>query len=274
MSMTVRQFHDAVRCKVQGTWNLHTTAVDQNLSLDFFTMLSSISGLVGQKGQANYAAANVFLDSLALYRRGLDLPACAVDLGVIEDVGYINDHQAIANSLDIKVWRPINEGLLHRILRASIFQQQASPINSASAAQMITGIPFPQQADSALLCDARFAALGQGSTGAREADSGDASRDVRALLALMRGGVDKATLLAETVEVVNRHFMRSLGLAEPMEPAKQLGVYGLDSLAAVEFRNWVRLELGVGITTLEVVSAKTLSALCEKIVGKIEKVEG
>ena len=78
--MTVAQFHDAVRCKVQGTWNLHTAAMEQNLSLDFFTMLSSISGLVGQKGQANYAAANTFLDSLAVYRQGLGLPAWYVFL--------------------------------------------------------------------------------------------------------------------------------------------------------------------------------------------------
>jgi Phosphopantetheine attachment site. len=43
----------------------------------------------------------------------------------------------------------------------------------------------------------------------------------------------------------------------------------LDSLAAVEFRNWVRQELKVTITTLEVVGAKTLNALSEKILGKI-----
>jgi acyl transferase domain-containing protein/NADPH:quinone reductase-like Zn-dependent oxidoreductase len=54
--MTVEEFHASIACKVQGTWNLHTAAHDLNLDLSFFTMLSSISGLVGQKGQANSAS--------------------------------------------------------------------------------------------------------------------------------------------------------------------------------------------------------------------------
>lgn len=46
-------------------------------------------------------------------------------------------------------------------------------------------------------------------------------------------------------------------------------VYGLDSLAAVERRNWVRTELGVAITTLDVAGAKTLTSLAEKILVKV-----
>jgi hypothetical protein len=49
------------------------------------------------------------------------------------------------------------------------------------------------------------------------------------------------------------------------EAAKPLGSYGLDSLAAAEFRNWLRLELKVEVTTLEITSAASLMALYERI---------
>lgn len=53
-------------------------------------------------------------------------------------------------------------------------------------------------------------------------------------------------------------------MSEPIEPLKSLSMYGIDSLVAVEFRNWVQLQLGAKITTLEVINAKTLKVLCEK----------
>ncbi|KAJ6015189.1 PKS-like enzyme, partial [Penicillium herquei] len=295
-SMSVDSFRDVLACKVEGSWNLHEVSGEFNHKLDFFTLLSSVSGLVGQKGQANYAAAGSFQDSLAAYRRSRGLTACAVDLGVIEDVGYISERKSIADRLDMNIWTPINEPLLHRILQASILEQHSSGRISSNhgkkrkdydetvvvegvckrrkrsdCSQMITGIPFPQPSDAALLHDPRFSTLATGSKGDETgAQAGDTSQDVRALLSLMHGGVDYSEQLSTTIEVVSRHFMRLLGLAEPMESAKPLAVYGLDSLAAVEFRNWMRHELKVTMSTLEVVSAKTLSSLCETIVVRLQ----
>ena len=85
--MKVEDFHETIRCKVHGTGNLHDIAIEKELQLDFFTLLSSASGVIGQKSQANYTAGNVFLDSFAAYRHGLGLTACCVDLGVVEDIG-------------------------------------------------------------------------------------------------------------------------------------------------------------------------------------------
>jgi hypothetical protein len=45
--MSVDEYHGALACKIQGTWNLHHAAENLGLQLDFFTMLSSISGVVG-----------------------------------------------------------------------------------------------------------------------------------------------------------------------------------------------------------------------------------
>ncbi|KAL5456401.1 hypothetical protein PMIN06_003908 [Paraphaeosphaeria minitans] len=270
--MTVDEFHAAIACKVQGTWNLHTAAHDLELDLDFFTMLSSISGLVGQKGQANYAAANTFLDALAAHRHGQGQRAASVDLGVIEDVGYISERAAVAARLNTAIWKPINEALLHGIVAASLQQQSSRPLHVASAAHMVTGIPHPQPVDAPLVADPRFRALRQTAAAAAgtHAAGGDASSQVRSLLALAASpAADRHALLAATVGVINAHFMKSLGLGEPMEPAKPLTVYGLDSLAAMEFRNWLRKELQVGLTTLEIVGAKTLNAIGEKVCEKL-----
>lgn len=140
-------------------------ARSESQPLDFFTALLSLSGVIGQEGQANYAAVNAFLDAFCHYRRSLSLRACSVDLAVIEDVGYISERSALAAQLDTSVGG-INEAQLHKILRYSIFRQIMSDGTAADrsdrefrgGAQIITG--FGPQADtSPLLKDARFLAL-------------------------------------------------------------------------------------------------------------------
>lgn len=187
--MTLEEYHQAVGCKIQGTWNLHDAAEKLGLELDFFTMLSSISGVIGQRGQANYAAANVFLDSFAAYRRGRGQAACSIDLGVIEDDGFIANNDGFQEKhFDSRTFKGINNGLLRQILYFSILQQAGKFPGSPSATQMVTGIVAPQPADSALLQDARFAALRTGSAGGRAAGEGgnSANADVQALLLLLK----------------------------------------------------------------------------------------
>jgi acyl carrier protein len=70
-------------------------------------------------------------------------------------------------------------------------------------------------------------------------------------------------------QTVGAKFERMLRLSDPVEPAKSLSAYGLDSLSAVELRNWIRTEIGVEVTVLEITTASSLTSLCEKIVGKM-----
>lgn len=270
--MGITDYHGALACKIQGTWNLHNAAEKLHLKLDFFTMLSSISGVVGQKGQANYAAGNAFLDAFASYRHQLGKPACSVDLGVIEDVGYIAEHEGMQQRLDTSIWTGINERLLRKILYFSILQQQRDVAKTAPSTQIITGIPVPQPEDSGLIQDARFAALftESGSAGASGNGRGIGSKDVQAALVLLRSKTaDPVARLSMTVDIVNKCFMRILQLPEPMETGRPISAYGIDSLAAIEVRNWIRGELGVLLTTLDIINASSLVSLCEKIVIKV-----
>jgi len=237
-------------------------------------MLSSISGVIGQKGQANYAAANAFLDSFATYRQGLGLPALSIDLGVIEDVGYVAERSDLQASFDTEVLSPINERLLHKILRLSLLMQTSKDFKGSSA-QLITGLVTPQQETSPLLRDVRFASLAFGDNASKGHTSGsDSSREIRALFLLLDAKAEHSTLMAAMVDIISRQLTGSLRLSEPMEPGKPFTSYGIDSLAAVEFRNWLRMELGAELTTLEIVGAASLFALCEKLLGKLVARDG
>jgi hypothetical protein len=73
--------------KVLRAWNLHRTLEKQ--PLDFLLLLGSVNGIRGRHGQANYAAANTFLDAFVVYRQQLNLPAAIMDLGPVEDIGFL-----------------------------------------------------------------------------------------------------------------------------------------------------------------------------------------
>ncbi|KAJ5997672.1 beta-ketoacyl synthase domain-containing protein [Penicillium canescens] len=271
-SMTISEYYQAIEPKLQGSWNLHDVSIETGSTINFFTMLSSISGVVGQKGQANYAAANVFLDNFARYRRKQGLKACSVDLGAIDDIGYMSEHKDLLVALDTAAWTPINESLFNKILRVAILQDIA-PLNAHSNGQLITSIAVPQEENSRLLADARFAGLcfrdqTSGSGGSAAADE---TKELQALLLLLKNGAPQAALMGAAIEAVNKQFMVTLRLSAPMEPGKPLSSYGMDSLAAVEFRNWARLELQVELTTLEIANANSLHALCDKIVSNMNK---
>lgn len=273
-SMTHREYHEALACKVKGTWNLHNISVELDLPITFFTMLSSISGIIGQKGQANYSGSNTFLDSLAVYRNTLGLPATSINLGIIEGIGYLAEHDDVHKQLtrNLDTWAPINEAKLRRVFEMSVYQQDGDASrqpNPSSVTQMITGMNIPLPDETELYHDARFTGL-HITTGKEGKASGDRDdKELQTFLLLLRTkGTDPNALLTAGVELANSKFVKLLRLAEPMEPSRPMSIYGLDSLVAVEFRNWARTTLNVELSTLEITNAQSLIALCEKIVSK------
>lgn len=84
-TMTAEQIAMVLRPKVDAAWNLHEATKDLDLSM--FVLYSSITGVIGNPGQANYAAANVFLDALAQHRQVSGLPATSVVWGPWERSG-------------------------------------------------------------------------------------------------------------------------------------------------------------------------------------------
>lgn len=81
-------FERVMAPKVAGVLNLHRQV--QNQPLDFFISFSSTSALIGNVGQSSYVAANTFLDLFAHYQRARGIPATAINLGVVSDVGVVS----------------------------------------------------------------------------------------------------------------------------------------------------------------------------------------
>jgi hypothetical protein len=281
--MTKGQYQNTIYAKVEGTWNLHNATQELlKQPLDFFTMLSSTSGVAGRVGQANYAAANTFLDAFASWRQRQGLCANSVDLGLIEDVGYVaEDESGLDGKINRAHWIPINESMLRRIFTYSVLQQDrhSPPLNESSAAQLVTGIayPYPQDGSDTSL-NPRFSHLwsfrgagrkGGGADGGSASGSDDIDQGVRVLQSLHKYGADTASLTKACIQVICLQFSRILRLSEEVEPGKSPMSYGLDSLSGVELRNWVRHKLEVTLSTLDIVNATSLLALAEMIVSKL-----
>ena len=107
--MTYQQWNEACAPKVQETRNLHNASICEGLDLDFFVLMSSLSGTIGNLGQANYASANTFLDAIPQYRNDNGLPASSIDLGAIKDIGYLSENSSLMQKIDASGFKGLKE---------------------------------------------------------------------------------------------------------------------------------------------------------------------
>lgn len=268
--MTLEEFQSTLSGKLHGTWNIHHAAVERGLSLDFFSMLSSILSVMGHAGQANYVAGNIFLDAFAEYRQSLGFPAHSINLSAVEDIGYIAENQGNwQRHLPLNDISLIREMHLESILRDSILQQMDPSQKRPGITQLVVGMRERINPDSQYARDNRFLPLiAQGDEGRLADGPGGGSGELASFVDVATSASDPAAVVGHAVNLFNIQLTKFLHLAEPMEPSKPLGAYGLDSLTAMEFRNWLRDTLAVEMSTLEIASAGSLYSLSERFVSK------
>lgn len=104
--MSWEDYEDVIRPKVQGTSNIHRCL--SAASLDFFIILSSCAGIVGNHGQGNYASACTFQDAFGRWRTGQGFPTRSLDLGVVEGAGYASENPDSIRFLRTQGYVPIN----------------------------------------------------------------------------------------------------------------------------------------------------------------------
>ncbi len=277
--MTLNDYHIAINVKVQRIWNLHRTSQEfQKQSLDFFIMLSSISDVIDNKGQTNYAAVNTFLDAFVSYRKTLGLRVNIVDLELIEDVDYVAEQDFDLDiRFDKRQWTSINESVLRKILTYSILQQNVSAsINANSSIEMITGIGFSlSKDDSDVAREPRFSYLFNDRESSKIDDMNDdvssdqSDQAIKQFRMMQKFETDATFLCNACVKVVSKQFVKILWLETKSKSSRSLMTYGLDSLFAVELRNWIRVKLEIELTTLDITNADFLITLCEKMISKL-----
>lgn len=95
--MTFEKWQGATQPKIAGTWNLHTLLPKD---LDFFILLSSVVSVIGNTGQANYAAGNSYLDALAHYRKMHGLAATSINVGLVSDASHFTEDSSVEDFLE------------------------------------------------------------------------------------------------------------------------------------------------------------------------------
>jgi NAD(P)-dependent dehydrogenase (short-subunit alcohol dehydrogenase family) len=278
LEMTHEHFLAAVEPKVQGTWTLHNALSASPLS--FFIVFSSTSGMAGWTGQANYAAANTFLDAFVQYRHSLGLPASVLVVGTVEDVGYVSEKPAVLEMFRARAIHTLSEQDLLESLHLAIARSRPydhSPAatiglggNYVNPSQLAIGIrstiPFSSDNNRAhWKRDLRLAIARNYETTTSAATANTSNETLRAFLA--SASTDPTTLMQEssiaflTHEIGSRLYSFMLLPEEDLDTAKPLSALGVDSLVAIEIRNWWRQNLGFELTVLEILNAGSLEHL-------------
>ncbi|GLI78240.1 putative secondary metabolism biosynthetic enzyme [Penicillium ochrochloron] len=257
LRMSHSEWTNVLLPKVQGSWNLHQ--VTKNEPLDFFVSFSSISGLIGQPGQANYAAANTFLDAFVLYRQSLGLPASVIDLGIVNDIGYVSESGRMAER-GLAVWndQTIQENDVIESVKMACSGQSNVIIGLApGAATPLARLPgfFQNDKRMRLFHNAQEAPQARGNV-----DNGlktflaDASRDPMIL-----NQSDSYAFLRDELarKIVSFLFKPD----EEIDTVKPLADMGIDSLLVIEIRSWWCQTLGVEVSVMEFMNAGNIEGL-------------
>lgn len=273
-NMTLEQWNAAVEPKVQGTWNLHHATVAAHSELDFFVLLSSLSGIVGQPGQANYAAANTFLDAFVQYRNSQGFPASVIDIGAIGDVGYLSNNADLLQKMADTGFKPLKEQEVLDALLLSIVTSKVPPSRSTSDSvytpphTFVLGLasttPLERPSNRAVWrTDPRMAVYNNTSASTTDASTSKASLKkyiamARSNVAILREPEAKSFFAKEIGERLFELLMRP---AEDLNMSLSLADLGMDSLVGIELCAWWKQTFGFGISVLEMLGKGTLEAL-------------
>ncbi|AOS63989.1 type I polyketide synthase [Actinoalloteichus hymeniacidonis] len=236
-TLTSSRLDAVLRPKAAGAWNLHEQT--KNLpSVSLFVLFSSASGLLGGAGQANYAAANAFLDGLAEHRRALGLPGTSLAWGLWDaDAG-------MGGALErAQVQRITRSGILALSVEQglALFDETWDSDHAVSAPVRLDQARLREAAASGML-PPLLRDLVRAPRRRAAAGSTDNAAEVHGLLA-GRSDAEQHNVLLDLVRSTAAAVLghSSASAVEPTSPFRDLG---FDSLTAVELRN--ALATGVG----------------------------
>ncbi|GAA1084851.1 type I polyketide synthase [Nocardiopsis metallicus] len=254
-SLTTEQLHAVLRPKVDAAWNLHELTDD----LASFVLFSSAVGVLGNPGQANYAAANAFCDTLAHLRRDAGQPAVSLSWGLWAGGSGMTGHLDGADlaALGRNGLRPMRPsaalGLFDTALARNPVHAVPAWLTPAADVSVFRGL-LPEPGAGPAPVSAAASGAG-GGTGAGELG------DPAARFAAMEAGERTRALLDEVrahTAVVLGHRAESAVRVDPDRPFTEQGT---DSLTGVELRNRLSTAVGVRVPATAVFDHPTPRAL-------------
>jgi acyl transferase domain-containing protein/acyl carrier protein len=244
LNQTWEKFDRVLRAKVDGAWNLHSLSA--SMDLDFFVLFSSSSSVFGNPGQANYAAANAFLDALARYRRSRGMPGLSINWGIWSQVGGVAERRldATINAAGVGTIAP-EQGLhaLERLLGEAIPQAAVMPIRWQEFLNRTGDWRFVDEFQAAVKTEKVTAFI--------ETLMKAPARERRSLLVNhIRSQVDRVL------------GMRTAGALQAKQGFFEMG---MDSITAVELKNRLQASLGCRLTSTVAFECPTIEALADHL---------
>jgi len=239
--------------RVSGAWQLHRLTLSQ--PLDFFVCFSSMASVFGLPSQAPYAASNTFLDALAFYRRSLGLPGLSINWGFLGEVGYVARNEKLGERFE-------GQGLLSFSPREAcailgrLLQQQHSQVGVVR----MDWSRWRKLTVSSMKVSPRFAPLAREAE--KQGNDGPSQEGIHIRKTLLAAAPEqrKEILLGFLRDKV----ARVLGSTpDKIDLAKPLTDIGVDSLMAVELRNWIEGELRVNLPIAELMQGPSVDRLTE-----------
>jgi malonyl CoA-acyl carrier protein transacylase len=268
ISMTASQWNIGMRHKVDTTIALHEATLEDDL--DFFIMFSSVAAIVGNRGQAAYAAGNAFLNSMAEYRKTLGRPGVSIALAAMKDVGVLVDDPETRRSLErsglslleTKDLLHIIEAAVHEsrhqqrqvlVTGLSMFSRSGSAAEIETAESQVFWKSFPE-----------FSHL-FGHSAARATDS------VSASLVHELSNMDKQDAQVLLCSKFIEFLSHILGYpSNQFDTSRGIAAYGADSLVAVSCRFWFHQRIDLNVTVFEIIGARSIDAMIAKFVERVQ----
>jgi acyl transferase domain-containing protein/acyl carrier protein len=258
VNMTPDTLESVLRPKVLGAWLLHCLLADA--PLDFFVLFSSATAILGQLGQASYAAGNAFMDALAHYRRSQGLPALSINWGVWAEVGMAarSNSREQFERMGMYAFAPD---------QALSLMGQLLSCDTAQVAVINADWGKLQHASSARA--SLLAQLAQESVRQAGGDSCALRDDAAAQLLLVTDPAERQSNLEAYLRGLAAQTFRLADLAR-LPTNQSLTMLGMDSIMAVELKNRVEANLPVTLSIADLVMGVSVAELADKLNTQLE----
>jgi NADPH:quinone reductase-like Zn-dependent oxidoreductase/NADP-dependent 3-hydroxy acid dehydrogenase YdfG/acyl carrier protein len=254
------RFRRVLAPKVTGAENLD--AVTQGMTLDYFVLFSSAVTLIGNPGQANYIAANAYMEGVARRRRQQGHTALAVGWGPITDVGVLARSELLRSRLQKLMGVRGMRATEALDLMAQALSLPASPELAVITISPTEGI-FTADRLAVLKSPTYVNFVRGGQTG--ETAGGDL--DLHAIAKTQGIEVARRALTG----VIVAQLARVLHSREDeISRVRPVGEIGLDSLMALEFAMSLEESFGIHVTLTSSVGTLTVAGLANEIISQLD----